>query len=75
MMIIMYDGTVEQTKEIAEDMDLNYPILLDSMHVVFDRWNPEVKLPSTIMIRRGNVVHSIDQTWYTDLIEDVVYNY
>ena len=74
-MIIMYDGTVEQTQELAEDMELNYPILIDSNHDVFQRWNPTTKLPSTIMIRRGSVVHSIDQTWYTDLIEDVVYNY
>ena len=73
--IIMYDGTVESTMQLAQDMDLNYPILIDSKHEIFDRWNAEVKLPSTTMIRRGSVVHSIDQTWYTDLIEDVVYNY
>ena len=55
-MIIMYDGTVEQTKELAEDMNLNYPILLDSQHVVFDRWNPEIKLPSTIIFKYGIII-------------------
>ena len=74
-MVIMYDGTVEQTLALAEENDLGYPILIDPTHTLFERWNPENKMPSTTMIRRGSVVHSIDQTWYTDLIEDLVYNY
>ena len=74
-MVIMYDGTIENTMALAQEQDLNYPILIDTTHEVFDRWNPERKMPSTTMIRRGSVVHSIDQTWYTDLIEDLVYNH
>ena len=74
-MVIMYDGTVADTLALAEESDLNYPILIDPTHEIFERWNPENKMPSTTMIRRGSVVHSIDQTWYTALIEDLVYNY
>ena len=74
-MVIMYDGTVEDTMALAEEKGLNYPVLIDQSREIFERWNSEVKLPSTTMIRRGSVVHSIDQTWYTDLIEDLVYNY
>ena len=74
-MVIMYDGTPDDTMALAQEKDLNYPILIDTEHTLFERWNPQNKLPSTTMIRRGSVVHSIDQTWYTDLIEDLVYNH
>jgi len=71
----MYDGTVEATKALADDQGLNYPILLDPTHELFNRWNELHKMPSTTMIRRGNVVHSIDETWHTALIKEVVYDY
>ncbi len=74
-MVIMYDGTVEDTMALAEEKGLNYPVLIDTTHELFNRWNELNKMPSTTMIRRGNVVHSIDQTWHTALIEELVYDY
>ena len=74
-MVIMYDGTIADTLALAEEEGLNYPILIDPNHELFERWNPENKMPSTTMIRRESVVHSIDQTWHTLLIEELVYEY
>ena len=74
-MVIMYDGTIDDTMALAQEKELNYPVLIDTEKTLFARWNQQNKFPSTTMIRRGSVVHSIDQTWYTDLIEDLVYNY
>ena len=71
----MFDGTIEETMALTEEKMLNFPVLLDPTHTLFNRWNQANKFPSTTMIRRGNVVHSIDETWHTLLIEEVVYDY
>ena len=68
----MYDGDPSSSQQLADEEGLNFPILIDPDYSLFDRWNPDYQTPSTTMIRRGSVVHSIDQTWYTGLINEVV---
>lgn len=72
-MMIMMDGSPDQNLAFANEYDLNFPILSDMNMEVFDVWDPIYKTPSTTLIERGAVVHSIDETWHTTLLENLIY--
>ena len=36
-MVIMYDGTPEDIMAMAQEKELNYPILIDTDHTLFER--------------------------------------
>ena len=67
------DGSPDQNLAFANEYNLNFPILSDMNKEVFDIWDPVYKTPSTTLIGRGAVVHSIDETWHTQLLEDLIY--
>lgn len=71
-MLLFYDGNLDRNIEYAETYGLNFPILSDINYEVFERWNPSMQTPSTTFISRDSVVHSTEQTWYPDLVDDLV---
>lgn len=71
-MLIFMDGNLDRNIEYAETYGLNFPILSDIEYEIFDRWNPTRVTPSTTFISRGSIVHSTEQVWYPELIDDVV---
>lgn len=71
-MLIFYDGDTARNMEYAETYGLNFPILSDVNMEIFERWDPNMVTPSTTFIDRGAVVHSTEQTWYPDLVDQVV---
>ena len=71
-MLIFHDGDIARNMEYAETYGLNFPILSDIELEVFERWNPNLVTPSTTFIDKEAVVHSTEQVWYPDLVEQVV---
>ena len=71
-MLLFYDGNLDSNIEYAETYGLNFPILSDINYEVFERWNPSMQTPSTTFISRDSVVHSTEQTWYPDLVDELV---
>lgn len=70
--LVMYDGTSSQAMALANDLDLNFPILLDPGLEVFDRFNPDGETPTSTFLTEGSVVHTIDVGWYPALVEEIL---
>lgn len=71
--MVMYDGTPDSTRGLADELGLTFPILSDPSGEVFRRFNPDSDTPESAFIEAGMTVHSLDVIWYPALIEDVLY--
>jgi peroxiredoxin len=71
--MVMYDGSTEQNRALADELGLTFPVVSDTSMSLFDRWDPTGATPSGTFLDRGSVVSEIDVIWYPGLIEELVY--
>ena len=70
--MVMRDGNPQKNLDLAQKKGLNFPVVSDPSGVLFERWDPTNKTPSTTLIRKGVEVFTIDEGWHTESIKDML---
>ncbi len=71
--MVMYDGTPEAARRLADELGLTYPVLSDPGLEVFGRFNPDGATPTSTFISPGAEVARVDVGWYPALVEELLY--
>lgn len=69
----MAGGDTSAAAQMAEELGLNYPVLVDPGYEVFQRWDESYVTPSSTFFSPGMVVEAIDTTWTPTYIEELLY--